>query len=142
MTTHASPGLHFSQPTPSDLIRGQVTSPRVFDQADPKMASVQEARDALAIINEVVVSHSYWHDQVMEYRNRYALRLWELGWTKPEVASLLGESREYVEMILADFRNRASAFERAAFERRAREEFEAEVRAEESNLFHLVGVNE
>lgn len=119
-----------------------MSSPRVFDQADPKTASAEEARDALAIINEVAVSHSYWHHQVMEYRNRYALRLWELGWDRPQIASLLGESREYVDMFLVDFRNRASVEERALFERRAREEFEAEVRAEESNLFHLVGVSD
>lgn len=140
MTTFEAPRLHRPYPAPTMRTMGEVNSPRVFDQADPKQATVQEARDALAIINDVAVSHSYWHHQVTEYRNRYALRLWELGWSKDEVASLLDEPKEYVQMILADFRAQASAEERLAFERRAREEFEAEVRDEESNLFHLVGM--
>lgn len=141
MTIFEAPYLHRPHTGSSMRPSKNIETPSIFDQADPKQATADEARDALAIISEVTVSHSYWHHQVTEYRNRYALRLWELGWTRAEVASVLGESVEYVQMFLADFRAQASPEEQAMFERRSREEFEAEVRAEESNLFHLVGMS-
>lgn len=105
------------------------------DLADPATASAGEIEQALAAVTEVSSRLERWRDEVAQHRDRYVVRLWELGWSPAQIASRLGVDAAQVHAALADRRAGASGEERAALERRVSAEFEAEVRAAPGNLF-------
>lgn len=67
---------------------------------DPEEMDADEAEEHATLINEVAVYFAYWENRVMEHRNRYIVRLWALGWTQPQIASLLGLTKQRVHTIL------------------------------------------
>lgn len=63
-------------------------------------ADAEDAQFSAAMLHEASVYFAFWARTIMTKRNEYIHRLRDLGWTQPEIASLLGVSKQRVHSIL------------------------------------------
>lgn len=92
--------LQSHEATPPSLMEA-CASPRVMRMfQDPEDMDVQAVEEQAAFLNEVAAYFAYWENRAMEHRNNHVVRLRELGWGMPQIASLLGLSKQRVHVIL------------------------------------------
>lgn len=92
--------LQSHEATPPSLMEA-CASPRVMRMfQDPEDMDAQAVEEQAAFLNEVAAYFAYWENRAMEHRNNHIVRLRELGWGMPQIASLLGLSKQRVHAIL------------------------------------------
>ena len=125
-----------SPTTPTDNLHQALhATTDTLSQTDPATTTTEDTRTALAVAHETVQELSRWQSVVTSARDEHVLRLWQKGQSQAEIADFLGVSKLAVRTILTERLAQATPAERAEYERRASEEFEAEVFAESGNLF-------
>lgn len=92
--------LQSHEVTPLSLAETCASPQRMRLFLTPEDLDAQGVESQAAYLNEVAAYFAYWGNQVMERRNRHIVRLRELGWGMPQIASLLGLSKQRVHAIL------------------------------------------